>query len=912
MTACKDSLSGKKAVSATLAGVLAVGMVPAAAFAADAQADTTGEEGIELQAATAQDDFLAGTISEVTSGGKVVSDINSITVKQADLSTKAPVITKLTNDSGIEKTLTEIGGLKRVYLKSANKNDAGAHLINGAYYTVSDTDTATAAGTRTVAVVKSNETYASEINVPTLTFTVTADSLADAYVTTATTVGTETTYPEKDLAYDGKTTYGKLVLSVDGKTAAKSYSKNTTDIKLFKDGVAFTPASDDTLLAAGSYTAAATGADGKEVKVNFTVAKMDLATAGLNFGTKAQLTGSITAAPAPGFDDIKLADGTTAFTGTEANFTYVGATDTGTKGSYTVTITPKAGTADAANMEGTASITYDRVAGTKTLAYTYDGKAVTSPLTLAVNRGFKADDVANGKLKSDFDVSKLAATYDDTHTGEKATLDSSDLQVKIIKDGKEVDSCTEKGTYTVTVKADPAQNGYEFSSNELTINLTVTEGTVLSAGTTIKYNGEVATNKTVTYDGEDALEPLSIVVKDSNGNTLAEGSDYKVEITKTKQADGTAEPNDPETGKKPVVSEAVNAGEYTVKVTSDVYTMDEETFTLTVAPIVLNNLTLDNLFSYDVTTYDSSTNKYVTTTKSFVPYTGSVIDPVVKYKTTDPNNDDKEIKGTLPADVYVASYQFTAKDAKTAKSATEVLDEGSYKMTIKASDSEAAKNYKFTSPAVITIADFTVEQKKVFADVATTDWFFSEVYKAQDNGYVKGIAGTELYAPYASMTRADVCVVLLRMAGGDLDYNADGSVNTTKGYNTKFSDVDSHMYYSKAIQWASDAGIVTGFQDGSGTFGPEQSVTREQFTTMLARYAKATGADVTKTADLSAYADAASVSDWAKGSVEWAVKAKVMGQNTDVLAPANEVSRAEVAAMAVRYQPKAITTGLLK
>ena len=48
MTACKDSLNGKKAVSATLAGVLAVGMVPAAAFAETAQADTTGEQGIDL------------------------------------------------------------------------------------------------------------------------------------------------------------------------------------------------------------------------------------------------------------------------------------------------------------------------------------------------------------------------------------------------------------------------------------------------------------------------------------------------------------------------------------------------------------------------------------------------------------------------------------------------------------------------------------------------------------------------------------------------------------------------------------------------------------------------------------------------------------------------------------------------
>ena len=64
MTACKDSLNGKKAVSATLAGVLAVGMVPAAAFAETAQADTTtGDEGVSLQVAPEQDAFNRGTIA---------------------------------------------------------------------------------------------------------------------------------------------------------------------------------------------------------------------------------------------------------------------------------------------------------------------------------------------------------------------------------------------------------------------------------------------------------------------------------------------------------------------------------------------------------------------------------------------------------------------------------------------------------------------------------------------------------------------------------------------------------------------------------------------------------------------------------------------------------------------------------
>ena len=188
----------------------------------------------------------------------------------------------------------------------------------------------------------------------------------------------------------------------------------------------------------------------------------------------------------------------------------------------------------------------------------------------------------------------------------------------------------------------------------------------------------------------------------------------------------------------------------------------------------------------------------------------------------------------------------------------------------------------------------------------------AEVYKAQDNGYVKGIGGTTLYAPNAGMTRGDVCVVLLRMSGGDLDYLADGSVNTNIAYNTKFSDVDPHVYYAKAIQWASQLGIVTGF-DGTTEFGPEQTVSREQFATMLARYAKATGADIAADASaIDSYADASAVDSWATPFVAWAVEAGVMGQNTEVLAPGQDVSRAEVAAMAVRYQPKATTTDLVK
>ena len=72
---------------------------------------------------------------------------------------------------------------------------------------------------------------------------------------------------------------------------------------------------------------------------------------------------------------------------------------------------------------------------------------------------------------------------------------------------------------------------------------------------------------------------------------------------------------------------------------------------------------------------------------------------------------------------------------------------------------------------------------------------------------------------------------------------------------------------------------------------------------MLWRYMKAQGKDVSGSADLAAYADGSSVSGWAAEAMAWAVDAEVFGVGTDVLRPQDDMSRAEMAATAVRVQP---------
>ncbi|WP_418238316.1 S-layer homology domain-containing protein, partial [Ellagibacter isourolithinifaciens] len=225
-------------------------------------------------------------------------------------------------------------------------------------------------------------------------------------------------------------------------------------------------------------------------------------------------------------------------------------------------------------------------------------------------------------------------------------------------------------------------------------------------------------------------------------------------------------------------------------------------------------------------------------------------------------------------------------------------DEGIYTIEIAAADDDAALNYTFPTEVSITVAD---EANLKFADnVDSSAWYYNEVNKAAELGLMNGYADTNLFGPNDTITRAQVAQVLFNMAGGRADMDLpEGSYNEIYGY-TSFGDVNGKMWYGKAIAWAKAAGIVTGY--GDGTFAPENNITREEFATMLARYAQKYGNYTAgSAADFAAYGDASVVDSWAAEYVAWAVKGGYMGKNTNVLTPLANMTRAEAAAMVVRY-----------
>lgn len=180
-----------------------------------------------------------------------------------------------------------------------------------------------------------------------------------------------------------------------------------------------------------------------------------------------------------------------------------------------------------------------------------------------------------------------------------------------------------------------------------------------------------------------------------------------------------------------------------------------------------------------------------------------------------------------------------------------------------------------------------------YEDVKDTDWFYEEVSHMYEKGLMTGVDEVT-FAPGQNLTRDQFAVILWR---------AEGSPEME--YTEKFADVAEGQWYTDAVLWASEQGIVNGYAD-TGLFGPADPISREQAAVMLYRYAKSKGYDVSEKADLDSYEDAVDIQEYAKEAMEWAAGAGIIkgkdGQN--ILNPQGNTNRAETAAVISRFMQK--------
>ena len=180
-----------------------------------------------------------------------------------------------------------------------------------------------------------------------------------------------------------------------------------------------------------------------------------------------------------------------------------------------------------------------------------------------------------------------------------------------------------------------------------------------------------------------------------------------------------------------------------------------------------------------------------------------------------------------------------------------------------------------------------------FQDVRNGDWFYDSAKYVYGHGLMTGLNDTT-FGPGEPLARAQLAVILYRLSG---------SPEVT--YEDIFPDVPDGQWYTDAVIWAQEKGIVTGYSD-SGTFKPGNNINRQEITTMMYRYAKYQGYSLEGGADYSSYPDAANVQEFAKDSMSWAVGNGIVTgkENPTRLDPLGNTARAECATIMMRFVEK--------
>ena len=171
-----------------------------------------------------------------------------------------------------------------------------------------------------------------------------------------------------------------------------------------------------------------------------------------------------------------------------------------------------------------------------------------------------------------------------------------------------------------------------------------------------------------------------------------------------------------------------------------------------------------------------------------------------------------------------------------------------------------------------------------FPDASPTAWYHDGVHYCLEHGLMEGY-DTGLFGPGDHLSRAHLVQML---------YNQAGRPDVTEA--SGFEDVAPGAWCTKAVAWAQQSGIVSGYD--SRRFHPDGRITREQLAAILWRYAGSPAA----TGLALDFTDAGNVSGYAADALRWAVDRKIIyGKGSGILDPTGLATRAEAASMLMRY-----------
>jgi len=180
--------------------------------------------------------------------------------------------------------------------------------------------------------------------------------------------------------------------------------------------------------------------------------------------------------------------------------------------------------------------------------------------------------------------------------------------------------------------------------------------------------------------------------------------------------------------------------------------------------------------------------------------------------------------------------------------------------------------------------------KNPYRDVRSSDWYYENVMFMYEKGLMSGTAA-DMFSPDLPLTRAMIVTILNRLEG---EPNAFSLANP-------FNDVAEGQWYTSAIKWAVECGIVQGYNEV--TFGPNDNVTREQLAAILMRYLNFKEINLPVTTQYILFADESDIANYAMDAIQTLNKLGIIngiGTNSagqTMIDPKGNAKRAQVAAM---------------
>lgn len=345
----------------------------------------------------------------------------------------------------------------------------------------------------------------------------------------------------------------------------------------------------------------------------------------------------------------------------------------------------------------------------------------------------------------------------------------------------------------------------------------------------------------------------------------------------------------------PVVEGIVDGGHYTGDVTFTVSDSDENPISVTLDGAEISPDAAGNY----VIPADDRTHTVVVTSGTHTLTYSVTVDRAPAEEPEDPDDPEPSKPviqlhkiSALPADggSLTLSQHFAAAGQTVSVTATpedgyalsalSVRGESGAEISL-AEKSDGRRSFTMPDENVVVDAEFvaTGDEPETpdafpFIDVHPGDWFYDDVYTAWERHLVAGMT-EDLYMPQRAMSRAMTVTILSRF---------EEEIPTVDG-----------AWYESARVWGMENGICDGTR-------MEEDVTREQLATMLWRYARYRGWDVSARGDVSAFSDADKISPFADDAITWATGTGILGgKGAGILDPGGKATRAEFAAMLNRF-----------